>query len=212
MSKRKRPVKPAAQRSKREQFEESGRFPVKKAAIVGGVVVVICVAAVFGVRAYQSSQAVGGTVVSQGGANYTNTKVEMAQLTSSQKTTAGTVTLSAAEVTGKKIGGFVYSRTAPMPATYNAVPDNGLPMLAYVAPSGRLVVATSMCEPCRSYQFHIEGNDLVCNTCLTHWDLNTLKGINGGCLDFPPQEVKTVVQGDTVQIQQSELEAWIPRI
>jgi uncharacterized protein len=212
MSKRKRPGKPAAHRTKRERFEEAGRFPVKKVAIVAVVVVVICVGAVLGFHAYQSSQNVGGTVVSQGGADYSNSNVEMSLLTSFQKTTSGTVTLSEAEVTSKKIGGAVYSRSTPMPASFDLIQGNGLPLLAYVAPSGRLVVATSMCEPCRSYQFHIEGNDLVCNTCFTHWDLNTLKGVSGGCLDFPPQEVKTVVQGGTIQVQQSDLEAWAPRI
>ena len=73
-------------------------------------------------------------------------------------------------------------------------------MLAYVAPSGRLVVASALCEPCHSYEFHIEGNDLVCNSCFTHWDLNTLEGKSGGCQAYPPMELTTVVQGDTVNV------------
>jgi hypothetical protein len=211
-SKRKPSAKPAQHRSKREQFEEAGRFPVKKAVIAGVVVVVIAVGAFVGIRAYENSVQAGGPVVSQGGADYARTSLDMSPLTSSQETGAGMVTLSVAELTSKKIGGFVYSRSTPMPKGYDSIQGNGLPLLAYVAPSGRLVVATSMCEPCRSYDFHIEGNQLVCNTCLTRWDLNTLKGVSGGCLDYPPKEVTTVVQGDVIQIQQSELEAWVPRI
>jgi uncharacterized protein len=212
MSKRKRPAKPAQQRTKRERFEEAGRFPVKKVGIATVSIVVIAVAVFVGIRLYNNSAEAGGPVVSQGGATYAQTPLQMSPLTSAQNTGAGTITLSVAELTGKKIGGFVYSRSTPMPAGYDSIKGNGLPLLAYVAPSGRLVVATSMCEPCRSYDFHIEGDQLVCNTCFTRWDLNTLKGVSGGCLAYPPKEVTTTVQGDLIQIQPSELEAWAPRI
>jgi hypothetical protein len=212
MSKQKRPAQPAQQRTKRERFEEAGRFPVKKVAFSAVTIVVIAVAVFVGIRLYNNSAQAGGAVVSQGGTTYAQTSLAMSALTSSQNTGAGMITLSVAELTSKKIGGFVYSRSTPMPAGYDSVAGNGLPLLAYVAPSGRLVVATSMCEPCRSYAFHIEGDQLVCNTCLTRWDLNTLKGVKGGCLAYPPKEVTTTVQGDVIQIQQSELEAWAPRI
>jgi hypothetical protein len=211
MSKQKKQSDSARLRTKRERFEEAGRFPVKKVAIVATAVVVVALGVFFGVKAYSGSNEAGGPVVSEGGINYANANVEMSLLTSPQTIDDGTVTLSVAELQSKKLGGFVYSRSAPMPAGYDSIEGNGLPLLAYVAPSGRLVVATSMCEPCHSYYFHIEGNDLVCNTCYTHWDLNTLEGKEGGCLDYPPKEVVANVQGDTIQIQQSELEAWVPR-
>ena len=133
-------------------------------------------------------------------------------LLSAPTVNADTVTLSSAEIKTSKIGGLVYKRTTPMPAGYNDISGNGLPVLAYVAPSGRLVVASSLCEPCHSYNFHIEGNDLVCNSCFTHWDLNTLKGVSGGCQAYPPQELTTSVQGDSVAVQKSLLESWAPRI
>lgn len=207
-----RPANRGAQPTKKERFEEAGKFPVRKVMAAAVAVVVIAVAVVIGIQLYNNSTEAGGPVVSEGGANYADTSLDMSPLTSAQKTEAGTVTLSVAELTGKKIGGFVYSRSTPMPAGYDSIDGNGLPLLAYVAPSGRLVVASSMCEPCHSYDFHIEGNELVCNTCFTRWDLNTLEGVSGGCLDYPPQEVKTVVQGDLIQVQQAELEAWAPRI
>jgi hypothetical protein len=149
-------------------------------------------------------------VVSDGSVDYATTNLEMSPLAFKQ-TGAGTVTLSVAELTEKKIGGFVYSRSTPMPAGFDSVEGNGLPLIAYVAPSGKLVVATSLCEPCRSWDFHIEGGDLVCNACFTRWDLNTLKGVEGGCLDYPPAELTVAVEGDVIQIQQSDLEAWTPR-
>jgi len=211
-SNRKGPEKPAGRPTKRERFDEAGRFPVKKAVIAGVAVVVIAVAVVVGVLAYNNSTQAGGPVVSEGGAKYTGAPLQMSPLTSAQTTGSGTVTISVAELTSKKIGGFIYKRSTPMPAGFDSIEGNGLPLLAYVAPSGRLVVATSLCEPCRSWNFHIEGNELVCNTCYTRWDLNTLKGVSGGCQGFPPEEVKTVVQGDLIQIQQADLEAWAPRI
>ncbi|WP_460001777.1 Fe-S-containing protein [Paradesulfitobacterium aromaticivorans] len=36
---------------------------------------------------------------------------------------------------------------------------------AYLTPAGRVMVASSFCEPCYSRRFHIEGDVLVCNTC-----------------------------------------------
>jgi hypothetical protein len=212
MSKESRPRKQAGQQTKRESFEEAGRFPVRTVAIAAAAVVVIAVGAIVGVTVYHDPTEVGGPVVSEGGVSYVDTSVDMSLLTSSQVDAAGAVTLSVAELKSKKIGGFIYSRSTPMPAGYDSIEANGLPILAYVAPSGRLVVATSLCEPCRSYDFHIEGDTLVCNTCFTRWDLNTLKGVGGGCLAYPPSEVTTVVEGDVIYLQQSELEAWAPRI
>lgn len=201
---------PAGRTSKREKFEEAGKFPVKMVGIIAAVVIVVVIAAVAVVTLGGPSKA-GGPVVAEGGADYAETPVSMSLLTSAQTTDAGTVTLSLAEVTDKKIGGFVYNRTAPMPASFDLVEGNGLPILAYVAPSGRLVVATSLCEPCRSYNFHIREGALVCNSCFTRWDLDTLKGLGGGCLAYPPEEITVAVEGDQIIIQQSDLEAWVPR-
>ncbi len=42
-----------------------------------------------------------------------------------------------------------------------------VPLLAYIAPGGKLVTAVSLCEPCRSTRFHIVGDNIFCNTCGT---------------------------------------------
>jgi hypothetical protein len=152
---------------------------------------------------------VGGATVVQNGQDYSTGPVAMTVLPT--VVDAGSLKISVADITAKKIVGVVYNRTTPMPAGFDDISGNGLPVLAYVAPSGRLVVASSLCEPCRSYEFHIEGNDLVCNSCFTHWDLNTLQGKGGGCQAYPPLELKTVVQGDTVTVPTSLLESWVPR-
>ena len=202
--------KAPANLTKREKFEKAGRFPVKKAVIVGLAVIVVAVGAFFGYRLVTNTPQVGGPTVQQGGPDYSNGPVAMTVLPS-PTVAGGNLEIPVAEITAKKIVGVVYKRTSPMPAGFDNISGNGLPVLAYVAPSGRLVVASSLCEPCRSYEFHIEGNDLVCNSCFTHWDLSTLQGKSGGCQAYPPKELTTTIQGGNVLVPTSVLESWVPR-
>lgn len=207
---RSRSKKPVS--SKRERFEAAGKFPTKKVIAMTLAVAVVVAGIVVGVKLRGESAKVGGPVVVEAGADYSDAAVQMSLLQSANVADTGLVTLSVAEITARQIGGFVYNRSTPMPADYAIIENEGLPVLAYVAPSGRVVVATSLCEPCRSYSFHISGSDLVCNSCFTRWDLNTLKGVSGGCLDYPPDQLSVTVEGDLVQIDRSVLEAWAPRI
>jgi len=197
--------------TKREKFDNAGRFPLKKAAIIGVAVLVVAVGAFFGYRLATNTPEVGGPMVQQGGPDYSDGPVAMTVLPN-PTVAGGNLEIPVAEITAKKIVGLLYKRTNPMPAGYNDIAQNGLPVLAYVAPSGRLVVASSLCEPCHSYEFHIEGNDLVCNSCFTHWDLNTLEGKSGGCKAYPPEELTTVVNGGNVDVPTGALESWTPRI
>jgi uncharacterized membrane protein len=86
-----------------------------------------------------------------------------------------------------------------------------VPLLAYVTPDGRVVTAVSMCEPCRSTRFHIEGKAIVCDTCATEWDLETLKGIKGGCVNYPPQVISSTVEKDRIVIEEKAVLDWKPR-
>ena len=89
---------------------------------------------------------------------------------------------------------------------------NGVPLLAYVAPSGRVVTAVSLCEPCRSTRFHIEEKKIVCNACATEWNLETLKGIQGGCLNYPPDVIPSTIEKDRIQIDEKLVTQWRPRV
>ncbi len=91
-------------------------------------------------------------------------------------------------------------------------PGNGVPLLAYVAPSGRVVTAISMCEPCRSTRFHINDKKIVCNACATEWNLETLKGIQGGCLNYPPDVIPSTIEKDRIQIDEKIISQWKPRV
>jgi uncharacterized membrane protein len=85
------------------------------------------------------------------------------------------------------------------------------PLLAYVTLAGRVVTAISMCEPCRSTRFHIQDKTLVCNACNTEWNLETLKGIQGGCLNYPPEIIPSTVEKDRVLIEEKVVLGWKPR-
>lgn len=87
-----------------------------------------------------------------------------------------------------------------------------VPMLAYVAPSGRIVTAVRACEPCKNYdKFSIEGDILVCGKCGTRWTLEDLKGISGGCMAYPPDELPNIIRGRSILVRKSDMDAWKER-
>lgn len=197
--------------AKRKRFEEAGKFPVRKVVLIAVVAAVVLFGGAYGYQRYQQSRQIGGVVVMPG-VRYPTSQIEMTVLKEGVAQTAEGISFPLQDLKTKFIVGFTYKRRSPMPKGYQlAAGGNILPLMAYVAPSGRLVVATSFCEPCRSTRFHFEGNALVCDVCFTRWDLNTLLGIGGGCFDYPPQERPAELRGDTVFIPDDQLEAWVPR-
>ena len=111
----------------------------------------------------------------------------------------GKIILSLAEIKKNKLIWFAYG-------------VDKTPVLAYTAPSGKVVTAISMCEPCRSDRFHIEGDELVCNACGTRWTLEDLKGISGGCPQYPPQQLENQISGDEVAVGERAVLDWKPRV
>ncbi|SHI23941.1 DUF2318 domain-containing protein [Desulfosporosinus lacus] len=87
-----------------------------------------------------------------------------------------------------------------------------IPLTAFVQPDGKVMVAVSFCEPCKGETFHITGNQIVCNVCGTTWDLQTLKGLSGGCQAYPPEALTYSLNGDNLEIPQAVLDAWEPRV
>lgn len=82
-----------------------------------------------------------------------------------------------------------------------------IPMMAYVAPSGRTVTAIRLCEPCESKSFWFDTDQAVCSACGTRWYAETLKGISGACTEYPPTEVKNTISGDSLTISLSDIQA-----
>lgn len=200
---------------KRERFAEAGRFPVRRAVTVGAVVaVLVIVGAVFYFQHLESLQAGGIQVMEK--VDYPAAQVVMTTLSEDEtEQDAEGISFPLDSLLDKYVVGLTYQRETSMPEGYQmAAGGNILPLLAYVAPSGRLVVATSFCEPCRSTSFTIDttgGNELVCDVCYTRWELDTLMGIGGGCFDYPPEEVGAQLIGDRVLVPRGDLESWVPR-
>lgn len=195
---------------KRQRFEDAGKFPVRKAVIAG---LAICVVLFGGVVAYsqiQESKEVGGATVA--GATATPQSGPSAQNVI-QGTQDGQVLTFPLAPVKQGIVQINYTRTAPLSPDYQQLMGGDiLPLLAYVAPSGKIVVASSLCEPCRGTSFSTDGGNLVCDKCFTKWDLNTLQGVAGACQSFPPVQMQSQLKDDgTVAVDVAQLEAWEPR-
>ena len=134
-----------------------------------------------------------------GNVNYNGQKISMTDVPA--KLENGKISIPVEAVLEKKIVRFEYE-------------GNGtkIPLLSYVTQTGKLVTAVSMCEPCRSTRFHIRDKILVCNACGTEWNLETLKGIQGGCLNYPPDVIPSTIVKDKIQIDEKIVTQWKPRV
>ena len=82
-----------------------------------------------------------------------------------------------------------------------------LPLVIIKTPKGQTISGVRVCEPCSSFSFHIlEGKYLSCDACGTRWDIETLQGISGGCLNYPPPILTTdLANGITIGAEQTGL-------
>jgi hypothetical protein len=131
--------------------------------------------------------------------NYTGQTIRMADIQA--KVQSGKISIPLDVVREKKMVRFEYSGKGV-----------NIPLLAYITQSGRVVTAVSMCEPCRSTRFHIKDKTIVCNACYTEWNLETLQGIRGGCLNYPPDVIPSKIDKGSIQIDEATILQWKPRV
>ena len=131
--------------------------------------------------------------------NYAGQTIRMADIQA--KVQNGKISIPLDVVMEKKLVRFEYQA--------NGV---SVPLLSYITQSGKVVTAVSMCEPCRSTRFHINDKKIVCNACATEWNLETLKGIQGGCLNYPPDVIPSTIEKDRIQIDEKIVTQWRPRV
>lgn len=138
--------------------------------------------------------------------NYTDKTIEMTEVKA--EINNGQIKLSFDDLEKNKI---LYAMYDPNFDIGNG--QKGLPVMAYLSPAGRVMVASSFCEPCYSRKFHIEGDVLVCNVCFTRWSLADLTGLGGGCTKYPPQELNYSVDEENgkIVINEDDLKDWKPR-
>jgi len=87
-----------------------------------------------------------------------------------------------------------------------------VPLMAVLTTSGKVVVALRVCEPCGSFSFHIEESKyIVCDSCGTRWDIETLSGVSGGCVNYPPPRLEGSLSGNSVEINLSALGLQLTR-
>lgn len=87
-----------------------------------------------------------------------------------------------------------------------------IPLLAYLTEDGKVVTAISLCEPCDSKSFHIKGSNLICNSCGTTWNLNSLEALSGSCRKYPPDPLPSIVVGNEIQIDENLVTNWKRRV
>jgi hypothetical protein len=134
-----------------------------------------------------------------GKVDYAGQTVRMTEIQA--KVEKGKISIPLSEVMEKKMVRFEYQA--------NGV---SVPLLSYMTQSGRVVTAVSMCEPCKSTRFHIKDKTLVCNACYTEWDLENLKGIKGGCLNYPPDVIPSSIEKGRILIEEKIVKEWKPRV
>lgn len=145
-----------------------------------------------------------------GPVDFTQGRVDMQNI--DYKTEGKNVVISLNEVKKKKFVRFEFRSPKINVKQRNFAGEPLLPMMAMVAPSGKLLVAVSYCEPCRATTFHTEkDSSLTCNICGTKWDLESLIAWSGACMPYPPDEVQVAVTGGKVLIPKAYLESWEPR-
>jgi hypothetical protein len=186
---------------KRRRFEtESGdshpRGGLKPATLITIAVAALAVVfiAVFMLRppAGQANAAAGAQAAAAG------TIQQVA--TSAATVEGGKVAIPVDEVRAKKIVYWDYKEGG-----------KNVPLMAYVTPSGAVKVAVRICEPCNGFAFHIEGKEIVCNTCGTRWDLETSKGVSGGCQGYPPDVLQSVQEGGKLLVDEAKVTGWKAR-
>lgn len=188
--------------NKRDKFTQpkKNKTPI---FVIAGIAVVILAAGGFYLFSGNKSSGVDSKATASIGQSVTyNANDQLQQTKVTSKVENGKVTLTS--LTDLKQNKFIWTE-------YTA---NGksVPLTAIAEPSGKVVVAVSVCEPCNGKSFHISGNKLICNVCGTTWDLESFKGLSGGCQQYPPEILPYTQNGDNLEIDQAKLDAWKPRV
>ncbi|MFZ7103949.1 MAG: DUF2318 domain-containing protein [Peptococcaceae bacterium] len=167
-----------------------------RSVLLGGLILALIITG----GAYVLKKGDSSALYNSGEENYAGQNIRMTEV---MLTVAeGQIAIPLAAVKENKIIYTQYSRD-----------NKTVPLTAFIAPSGNVVTAVSICEPCRGTRFHIEGEELVCNACGTKWTLDGLEGTWGGCLKYPPEQLVYKVDEAKAQIilNEQDVAGWQPR-
>lgn len=189
-----------ANNSKREKVLNQRRGSNKKGFITAGVIVLFVSAIIFYINAKPSKEE---AVINQqpkitDAVNYPFTRFD--HFYSITFARDGKIILPLDIVKEKKFVKFDFTSR-----------NSTVPLLAYLTEDGKVVTAISLCEPCDSKDFHIQGSDLICNSCGTTWNLNNLDAISGSCGKYPPDPIPSKVVDNEIQIDEYVVTNWTRR-
>ncbi|TWH57715.1 hypothetical protein DesLBE_2004 [Desulfitobacterium sp. LBE] len=189
------------QNSKKEKFTQPEKK--SKAPLIGGVIVlgiaIIAGSFFLGNKGSDGDQYAVATLGQT--FDYSGSPLPQVETPPVQAANGKVVVTTLSELKEKK---FIY--------TQYQVNHKTIPLTAIALPDGKAIVAVSICEPCNSDSFRIEGTKLVCNACNTTWALDSFKGLSGGCQAYPPDRLIYTQNGDNLEVDQGILDAWKPRV
>lgn len=76
--------------------------------------------------------------------------------------------------------------------------------MAYVL-NGQTYVRASVCPPCQSRSFSLQGNNLVCDSCGSVFDAATGKGKSGACRGYPKAVVPYLPTNGNIVMKNADL-------
>jgi len=76
--------------------------------------------------------------------------------------------------------------------------------MAYILDK-ELYVRASVCPPCRSNSFTLDGDTLVCDRCATVFDAGTGAGIKGACVNYPKAQAPYTITDGKIVMKTSDL-------
>ena len=85
------------------------------------------------------------------------------------------------------------------------------PVMAYIAPDGRLVTAISVSDHCGSTEFKIKDNKIYCAHCPSVWDMMTMEAY-ACCARYYPDPIPSRVVGNEVHISKDLVDKWAGRL
>lgn len=186
--------------SKKEKFLKGKSKNNKNIYWYGGIAItIIMMIVIFKPGSSKEEQIIKNQPKVEGSVSYPSSRTDFAYTLAFSK--ADKVILPLNEVKEKKMVKFDYNGS-----------NGTISILAYLAEDGKVITAISMCEPCNSTDFHINGSNLICNSCGTTWNLNDLKAISGSCGKYPPDPLPSIVVGNEIQINKSLVENWKRRV
>jgi nitrite reductase/ring-hydroxylating ferredoxin subunit len=71
----------------------------------------------------------------------------------------------------------------------------------------KIFVRSNVCPPCSSIGFYLKNGTLVCDSCGTVFDAATGKGIEGGCVDYPKENIPYTISDGKITMKLDDVVA-----